>query len=417
MNENKYFELKENISNSFLKTVSAFANESGGEIKFGIDDNGKKVGLDNLEDCCIKIENKINESLKPVPKFTLEVDETNNIIILHVYDGLDKPYFYNSKAYKRNDTSTIEVSRLELNRLILSGMNKNYEQLKSNKQDLTFNYFSKRFKEIKNIDGFNIETLKTLDLFDEKLGYNIVGELFSDQNSLPYIDIVRFGDTINIIRNRYTFNNMCILEMYDKAVEAFEVHYTYEEIKDIVRQKVNMIPLFAFREALTNAVVHRTWDDNTNIQISFYDDRIEIVSSGGLLPNISKENYLTGTYSSLRNPILANIFFRLNYIESFGTGIKRIMHAYSEFKNNPIFDIGDNYLKVILPVVKYDIDLTVDQMKVYNYLSNKKVSSTDVVNALGFGKNKTIDILKLLVEKSLINTSGNGRGKKYYKIN
>ncbi len=67
MREGKKLELKENFTNSFLKTVSAFANYDGGSILFGIDDSGCVTGLENPVQCCLDIENRVNDSIKPQP--------------------------------------------------------------------------------------------------------------------------------------------------------------------------------------------------------------------------------------------------------------------------------------------------------------------------------------------------------------
>ncbi len=148
MKESKYKEFKEEITNTFLKTVSAFSNYDGGEIIFGVNDNGQIVGIDNVEDTCLKIENKINELIKPNPNFTLNPDYKKKIIVLKVETGYFKPYFYNSKVYKRNDTATIEVDNFELKRLVLEGENKNFEDLKSNNQKLSFDYLKNKLYNI-----------------------------------------------------------------------------------------------------------------------------------------------------------------------------------------------------------------------------------------------------------------------------
>lgn len=414
MKENKYLEFKQDYSNSFLKTVSAFCNYEGGEIHFGVCDDGTIIGIENISEFCLKIENKINELIKPNPIYT--IDNNGKVVILKVKEGLHKPYFYNSKVYKRNDTSTIEVDNLELKRLILEGENKNFEQTKSKKIELTFNYLSNQIKTIKNINNFNQEILKTLDLYDDNNGYNIAGELLSDQNTLPYIDIAKFGESINIIKKRIDFSGKCILEQYNLAVELFKDNYLYEVIEDIQRKVIETIPLNAFREALANAIVHRTWDDASNIQISFFDDKVEIVSSGGLINGMTEDKYLNGMLSCLRNPILGNVFYRLNYIEKFGTGIKRIITSYEFSKLQPQFIIKDNLVKVILPLYTKKLNMNSNEEIVYNFLSRNQCSSSEIAKALNFSKTKTVSILNSLVEKEFIKTAGESRWKKYFKL-
>ena len=112
--ENKNLEFKEKISKSYLKTVSAYSNYGGGKIIFGIDDNGKVIGLEKITDVKLNIENTINDSIKPKPDYTLEIEkiEGKDCIVLSIQKGNFPPYYYNGKAYKRNDTSTVEVDRV-----------------------------------------------------------------------------------------------------------------------------------------------------------------------------------------------------------------------------------------------------------------------------------------------------------------
>ena len=113
MRETRILEFKETITNTFLKTVSAFSNYNGGTILFGVDDNGNVKGLLDVKQACLDIENKINDSILPQPNYTLEIQNNDQTIKLTVKSGLQKPYLYKSKAYKRNDTATIEVDTLE----------------------------------------------------------------------------------------------------------------------------------------------------------------------------------------------------------------------------------------------------------------------------------------------------------------
>lgn len=113
-------------------------------------------------------------------------------------------------------------------------------------------------------------------------------------------------------------------------MEMFQRNYQYEKIDGMTREKIDMIPLKAFREAIANALIHRLWDVDAYIKISMFEDRIEITTPGTLLSGISIDEYLNGQVSMLRNPIIGNLFFRLNYIEKFGTGIRRMNEAYKK---------------------------------------------------------------------------------------
>ena len=120
MHETRTLEFKEKITNTFLKTVSAFSNYNGGTILFGVDDDGNVKGLPDIKQACLDIENKINDSISPQPNYTLEIQNNDQTIKLTIKSGLQKPYLYKSKAYKRNDTATIEVDTILMENHILS---------------------------------------------------------------------------------------------------------------------------------------------------------------------------------------------------------------------------------------------------------------------------------------------------------
>ena len=218
MRETRILEFKETITNTFLKTVSAFSNYNGGTILFGVDDNGNVKGLPDVKQACLDIENKINDSISPQPNYTLEIQNNDQTIKLTVKSGLQKPYLYKSKAYKRNDTATIEVDALEFSRLVLDGKNISFEELPCKDQKLSFKILQCKLKENIYIETFNQDTLKTLNLYDNINGYNNGAGLLADKNHFSGIDIVKFGENISIIQKRVMFEHISVLEIYEKAL-------------------------------------------------------------------------------------------------------------------------------------------------------------------------------------------------------
>ena len=413
MHETKKLEFKETITNTFLKTVSAFSNYDGGEIFFGIDDNGNVKGMPNVRQSCLDIENKINDSISPQPDYTLE-KQSDNTIKLTVKGGVQKPYLYKSKAYKRNDTATIEVDTLEFSRLILEGKNIRFEELPCKEQMLTFEILNQKLKENIQINNFNKDTLKTLNLYDDNNGYNNAAGLLADNNHFPGIDIVKFGQNISIIQKRATFDNISVLDVYDKTLDVFRDYYRYEVIQGAERKNIEKIPEAAFREAIANALIHRVWDVESQIRVLMFDDRIEIISPGGLPSGITEEEYLSGKLSVLRNRNLANVFYRLGFVEIFGTGITRIKQLYEAGLRKPDFEVSENTIKIKLPVFEENMNLTEDERTVYKILSKTVLKPiSEITPYVSFGKSKTIQILKDLSQKGIVTVEGKGRGTKY----
>ena len=414
MRETRILEFKETITNTFLKTVSAFSNYDGGEILFGVDDDGNIKGLSDVKQACLDIENKINDSISPQPNYTLEIQNNEQTIKLSVKSGLQKPYLYKSKAYKRNDTATIEVDTLEFSRLVLEGKNIRFEELPCKDQELSFEILQSNLKEKIQIETFNKDTLKTLNLYDDANGFNNAAGLLADKNHFPGIDIVKFGENISIIQKRITFENTSVLDIYEKALSVFRDYYQYEVIQGADRKMVEKIPEAAFREAIANALIHRVWDVDLQIRVSMFDDRIEVVSPGGLPSGITEDEYLSGKLSVLRNRNLANVFYRLGFVEIFGTGITRIKQVYSEASVKPSFEVSENAIQIVLPVYEESTNLTEDEKVVYKLLSRNMLKSmSEIAPYISFGKSKTTKLLKDMEQKGVIAIEGKGKGTKY----
>ena len=203
------------------------------------------------------------------------------------------------------------------------------------------------------IKVLNLDILKTLNLYKNRK-FNIAAELFADNNNRKFsgIDIVVLGENINKILFRENIERKSILEQYFEAISTFERYYEYEEIVGAERIKKEKISKEAFRESVANAIVHRLWDINANIKIVMSNNKIEIISPGSLHSGMSEDEYMRGYVSVLRNPIIANIFYRLGIIEKFGTGIKRIKYEYRENFVKPSFEIYENSIRITLPIIE-----------------------------------------------------------------
>ena len=251
----------------------------------------------------------------------------------------------------------------------MDGKNIRFEELPCKEQELSFEVLHRKLEESIQIETFNQDTLKTLNLYDNVNGYNNAAGLLADKNHFPGIDIVKFGENISIIQKRTTFEHISILDAYEKSIPVFRDYYQYEVIQGVDRKKMEKIPEVAFREAIANALIHRVWDVESQIRVLMFDDRIEVVSPGGLPSGITAEEYLSGKLSVLRNRNLANVFYRLGFVEIFGTGITRIKQLYEEGFIKPDFEVSENTIKIVLPVFENDLNLTEDESAIYKILS------------------------------------------------
>lgn len=413
MRETATLEFKQQLSKSYLKTVSAYANYGTGKIIFGIADDGTPVGLADPQDTCLRIEHAINDSIDPVPRFELSIEEDTRTVTLTVHEGPDKPYLSSGRAYRRTDTSTVEVSRLEYGRLVLTGEHVSFDALVAKEQDLAFGHLEKELASKLGLKPLDQNSLISLELMTPSGEYCNAAALLADSNHFPGIDIARFGESINIINARHTFEHMSVLEQMQRTLEVFDTYYAYEEIVGFERIAKTLVPREAFREAIANALVHRCWDVRANIKVGMFADRIEITSPGGLPAGITEELYLAGGPSVARNPILANVFFRLGHIERFGTGIPRILDEYAHETVSPSFALRDSSITVMLPVTVLE-NVTLDEEAILAVLAKgSALTRSQISEKTQLSKSKAIRTLNALVEKGLVTKVGEGRSVRY----
>ena len=413
MRETATLEFKQQLSKSYLKTVSAYANYGTWKIIFGIADDGTPVGLADPQDTCLRIEHAINDSIDPVPRFELSIEGDTRTVTLTVHEGPDKPYLSSGRAYRRTDTSTVEVSRLEYGRLVLTGEHVSFDALVAKEQNLAFGHLEKELASKLGLKPLDQNSLISLELMAPSGEYCNAAALLADSNHFPGIDIARFGGSINIIHSRHTFERTSVLEQMQRTLEVFDTYYAYEEIVGFERITKTLVPREAFREAIANALVHRCWDVRANIKVGMFADRIEITSPGGLPAGITEELYLAGGPSVARNPILANVFFRLGHIERFGTGIPRILDEYAHETVSPSFALRDSSITVMLPVTVLE-NVTLDEEAILAVLAKgSALTRSQISEKTQLSKSKAIRTLNALVEKGLVTKVGEGRSVRY----
>lgn len=181
------------------------------------------------------------------------------------------------------------------------------------------------------------------------------------------------------------------------------------------------------RNSVLFAVIHRDYNFNGSILISLFDNRIEIVSLGGLVKGISIKDIFNGV-SETRNPNLANIFYRLKYVESFGTGIERIMETYQEYYDKrSIFQNTENTFKVILYNINYENEDVINNFVINeepveldaNLLLEKYLKKNKVINRaslqeiLNISKTSAVNLLNKMIKDGKIMQAGEGKNTFY----
>lgn len=420
LTESKILEFKQDFTPSFLKTVSAYANYTDGKIIFGIKDNGQVIGIQDTDIFKLRVENSINDNIRPRPSFEISVSiiEDKEVVVLSVNKGMQTPYYYQHQVYNRSDTSTVAVDLAALQELILLGTNLTYEDLPVIEQNLKFHILENSLRKEIGIESFNHDILRSLGLYKNGK-FNRAAELLADRNNIKQssIDIARMGETNSIFLDRKTISEKSLLFQYEETLSFFDNWYKpYEEVSGFYREKRIQIPREAFREALANAIIHRNFSINAAIRIAMYQDRVEITSPGKLPTGISPEEFKMGRISVPRNAIIAEVFHRLNIIEKFATGIRRIIEEYKEFKEEPIFEIYENTITIILPCITYgntERILNLEDIILNNLKENEYLTRKDIQQLTSLKDTKIKEVLKELIEEGKIVKVGKARATKY----
>lgn len=381
----KKLALEEKKPKSWCKSVSAFANTFGGALIFGISNEGMVVGLENPEDDAEKISEVIKTRLDPMPEFKLRFYQTEDgkvLIILDVYKGDETPYYYSGdgvlEAYVRVGNESVKATATELKRLVLRGKNTSYDSQNSTykAEDYAFSKLKERYKKWTG-NSFDDKDLISFGLVNERGNLTNAGALLADESPIrcsrlfctrwnglnksggvvDALDDAEYsGSVISLIENGEAFIKRNCKMKWRKTANS------REEMPEYVER--------SYHEALINALAHRDYLVNgSEVHIDIYDDRMEIYSPGGMPDgSIIQDRDPLMVPSTRRNPVLADVFNRLGYMERKGSGFGKIISGY-EFQINydeskrPSFRSDRYQFTVVMPNLNYDVSQEFEENK------------------------------------------------------
>lgn len=427
LSENLTTEFKEAYTDEIKKTVVAFANTAGGRIYIGVADDGSVCGIKNTDEVMLRASNAVRDAIRPdVTMFvSYHIDKINdkNVAVIDVQKGTACPYYLESKGirpggvYIRQGASSVPASAAAILKMIKETDGDSYEAIRCTNQQLTFDYAQIEFQ--KTGVEFGDTQKKTLKIINDDNMFTNLAELLSDQ-CVHTVKAAVFDGTEKInFNDRAEFSGSVLKQVNDSYEYINRYNRTRSEYKDIHRIDVRDYPPPAVREALLNAIVHRDYAFSGSILISIFDDRIEIVSIGGLVKGISYDDMMLGV-SIQRNEKLANIFYRLNLIESFGTGIQKIMRCYKDISVKPQITVSDNAFKITLPNLNYAAkDMYVSNSYkdiILKYLSENEFITRKVSEALlGVSQASAARILRKMTDSGELCKIGSGKNLRYIK--
>ena len=431
--ENETTEFKEIVVEDIKKEVIAFANSGGGTLYIGIRDDGEIIGVEKTNEEMLKISNMIRDSIKPdvtmFVHYDTEEQDGKKIIVINVRRGTERPYYIAKKGlrpegvYIRQGTSSVPATDTAIRHMIKETDGDSFEEMRSLEQNLTFQSVKKEFA-LRNLE-FGPQQMQTLKILNSDGIYTNLGLLLSEQ-CIHTIKAACFqGTDQSVFQDRREFSGSLMQQLND-VYSYIDMHNQIRStFEDLRRIDILDYPKVAVREALLNLLVHRDYAFRASALISIYTDRIEFVSIGGLLPGIALDDIMSGV-SVCRNQNLANIFYRLELIEAYGTGMRKIMGAYRNMDRKPLVEITSNSFKIILPnsnvsTESYETDdsssvnsISQNERKILAYVKdNAFVTRADVEKLLEISASTASRLLKHMVEKRDLLQQKKGKKTKY----
>lgn len=367
--------LERNKPKSWLKSVSAFANGRGGKLIFGVKEDNTILGLSDYQEVSENISEIIKIKMDPNPEFDMEIKELDGkvILILSVFAGKNTPYFVvdggTRTAYKRVGNQSVPASRIDLFNLSLKGEHISYDSLQSKEkiEDVSFKELKIEYKERTGKD-FEEKDLKSFGLVNDEGNLTIAGALFADNyqvyqsrvfctrwngltkanGRMDALDDIEFeGNIIYLLKASLDFVKRNSKKMWKKG-PVYRIEYPE-------------YPERAVQEALVNALIHRDYSViGSEVHVDIYDDRLEIYSPGGMYDGTFVQDLNPLNVSSIRrNPIIADVFARMDLMERRGSGLRKIIEAYEAEENykeelKPEFKSTESSFTTILKNLNYD---------------------------------------------------------------
>ena len=332
-----------------IVSLTAMLNKNGkGKIYFGVADDGEVLGLKGTlgKETIKKIGTRIAESVRPalVPRIYFEEYGAETVIVLEA-EGYNKPYSASGEYRIRVGSENKKIDPELLGELFFSNPAAIAANAEASTQELTFNEL-KRLYVARGLTIDDATFARNMGLLTRNGSYNYLAEILSDSNNCS-IKVVRFqGKDKQEMVSRNEYGYKCLLVAMR---QAFDYVSALNEVRvdlhgGMERAEKRLFDLDCLDEAWTNACLHNRWIRNVPPVIYIFSDRIEVVSTGGLPPDFTSEEFFAGVSRPLNLP-LQKIMGQLGMVEQTGHGVPKIVGVYGR----KAFELAENHITVRLP--------------------------------------------------------------------
>lgn len=438
MPENQSIEYKQTWQDEYLKWICGFANAKGGKIYIGKDDNGNVVGVAKAKKLLEDIPNKTKDILGIIVDVNLHTTTDGDYLEIIIED-YPYPVNYKGQYHYRSGSTKQELKGAALDKFMLQKKGKKWDGVPvpnvsvSDLKEETFDFFRKRALKSKRIEediltDSNEHLIENLQLKENDFLKRASILLFhtKPENFITgaYIKVGFFESDSELMYQDEIHGN--IFEQIEKTMDLLFTKYIKANIsyEDIQRVETYEYPKEAVREALLNAIIHKDYSGNTPIQISVYKDKIMLWNEGQLPENWTIETLIKKHPSKPYNPDIANAVFRCGYIESWGRGTIKIIEKCKEAGlPNPSYYYQSSGFWVEFRKDIYSesylqsISLNDRQIKAILYTkTNKKITNSTYQEINDCSRNTATNDLSELVEKEILNPSGQKGAGAFYSL-
>lgn len=436
LQESNRIEFKVELNDKLEKEVVAFLNnKEGGILYIGVDDNGKPIGVSDVDSMQLKIADRIKNNILPstLGLFDIVTEEIENISVIKILisSGLEKPYYIKKHGMSPNDcftrmgTSSQPMSTAMIDSLYSKRTHNTLRNITSPRQDLTFAqlkiYYQERGLEL------NEKFTNSLELLTPDGKFNYVAYLLADENGVS-IKVAKYAgsDKVDLVENE-EYGYCSLIKATHQVLEKLKIeNITRAKVTNAKRVEKNLIEPIPMREAVINAIVHSDFSREIPPVFEIFNDKMVFTSYGGLIQGQSKEDFFSCS-SMPRNRELMRVFKDVGLVEQLGSGMSRILKEYDK----SIFHISEHFIKVEFPfsLPKETIIIAngddngnetgndnLEIWKVMEILSeNPSITAKQMAKQMNISPRKVSRLIKELKENGKIVRIGSDR-KGYWKI-
>ena len=399
MTENQAIEYKQSWHDDYLRWICGFANSSGGTLWIGVNDDGSVSGIDDCKRLMVEIPNK-SRDLMGVTVSLNENQENGKYFIEIGIPSYTIPVSLRGRYYFRSGSTNLELTGNSLNEFLMRKFGKTWDD--AVEDSFTFDDVNlgtiEEFKKLATdrLPSIASETdplliLNKLNLLKDGKFKRAAVLLFGKNPQRffmqSHIKIGRFVSDSDILTSDIVEGNL--FQQIEQTLSILKTKYLLSPItyEGIHRREKLEYPYNALREAIINAIIHRNYLTTSAVQIRIYDDKLIIMNEGILPDEIKIEDLKRNHLSKPRNTLLADIFYKSGFIESWGRGTLKIVNeCVNENLPEPDFENRGHLFALIF----YKTEIT-DKSSEKSSEKGSEKSSEKIINLINSNQEITIE--------------------------